>query len=52
MGPEAAGPRLSGRCDACLRLGEPSKGADEQAARFRATGRPVYASLEEVPIVR
>ncbi len=44
--------RLVERCDACLRVGGPSKGADEEAARFRAIGRPVYASLEEVPIVR
>jgi len=43
--------RLVERCDACLRVGGPSKGADEEADRFHATGRPVYASLDEVPIV-
>jgi hypothetical protein len=43
---------LSGRCDAGLRVGGPSKGADEETARFRAAAGPVYASLEEVPIGR
>jgi hypothetical protein len=41
--------RLAERCDACLRIGGPSRGADEEAARFRASGRPVYADLAEVP---
>ena len=40
------------RCDACLRVGGPSRGADEEAARFRALGRPVYAAIEEVPAAR
>ena len=40
---------LVDRCDACVRVGGPSKGADEEALRFRATGRPVYGSLAEVP---
>jgi len=44
--------RLVERCDACLRVGGPSRGADEKAARFRASGRPVYAALEEVPAAR
>lgn len=43
---------LAERCDACLRVGGPSEGADEEAERFRATGRPVYGSLEEVPVAR
>jgi hypothetical protein len=37
------------RCDACLRVGGPSGGADEEAERFKAAGRPVYYSLTEVP---
>lgn len=37
------------RCDACLRIGGPSKGADEEADRFRARGLPVYSRLEDVP---
>ena len=44
--------RLAERCDACLRIGGPSPGADEETARFRASGRPVYARLEEVPGAR
>ncbi len=40
---------LSERCDACLRIGGPSEGADEEAARFRAAGKPVFARLEDVP---
>ena len=43
---------LVDRCDACLRVGGPSKGADEEAERFRASGRPVYGSLAEVPGTR
>lgn len=43
---------LVDRCDACLRVGGPSTGADQEAARFRATGRPVYGSLAEVPGAR
>jgi hypothetical protein len=39
------------RCDACLRIGGPSKGADEEVERFRARGKPVYASVSEVPAV-
>jgi hypothetical protein len=37
------------RCDACLRIGGPSRGADEEAARFRARGLPVYERIEDVP---
>lgn len=37
------------RCDACLRIGGESTGADAEVARFRALGRPVYTRLEDVP---
>lgn len=37
------------RCDACLRVGGPSAGADEEAARFRAEGKPVYTRIEDLP---
>ena len=37
------------RCDACLRIGGPSRGADEEAHRFEAAGRPIYRSLGEIP---
>ena len=37
------------RCDAILRIGGISSGADDEVARFRARGLPVYKSLDEVP---
>ena len=37
------------RCDACLRVGGPSRGADDEVARFRAAGKPVYLAIEDVP---
>jgi len=40
---------LADRCDACLRVGGPSKGADDEVKRFEAAGRPVYRSLVDVP---
>ena len=40
---------LAERCDACLRIGGLSKGADDEMERFRRSGRPVYRSLEDVP---
>ena len=43
---------LVDRCDACLRVGGSSTGADQEAQRFRATGRPVYGSVAEVPGTR
>lgn len=43
---------LAERCDACLRIGGPSKGADGEMERFRAARKPVYRSLEEVPAAR
>jgi len=39
------------RCDACLRIDGPSRGADDEVARFQAAGRPVYFSLDDVPSV-
>jgi hypothetical protein len=40
---------LADRCDACLRVGGPSRGADDEVKRFEAAGRPVYRTLGEVP---
>ena len=37
------------RCDACLRVGGPSRGADDEANRFRAAGKPVFERIEDVP---
>jgi hypothetical protein len=36
------------RCDACLRIGGPSAGAEEEVARFRARSKPVYFDLADV----
>lgn len=41
--------RLARRCDACLRIGGPSAGADRMTAIFERLGRPVYRRLEDVP---
>ena len=41
--------RLARRCDAVLRIGGASSGADAMAKIFRDAGRPVYRSLAEVP---
>ena len=42
---------LADRCDACLRVGGPSTGADDEMKRFKASGRPVYRNVDEVPKV-
>jgi hypothetical protein len=39
---------LAERCDAFLRIGGASVGADQEMARFIAAGKPVFRSLEEV----
>jgi hypothetical protein len=36
------------RCDACLRVGGPSQGADREVQWFSEQGRPVYRSITEV----
>lgn len=41
--------RLVAKCDACLRIGGASAGADEMVALARAAGRQVFFSLSEVP---
>jgi len=43
--------RLVAKCDACLRIGGPSAGADEMVALARAAGRQVFFSLGEIPSV-
>jgi hypothetical protein len=37
------------RCDAALRIGGPSLGADQEVERIAAKGKPVYRRLEDVP---
>jgi hypothetical protein len=41
--------RLARRCDACLRIGGPSAGADQMVAIFRETRRPVFTAVEDLP---
>lgn len=40
---------LAERCEAVLRIGGASTGADQEVARVRARGGQVYGSVEEVP---
>jgi hypothetical protein len=41
--------RLVEKCDACLRIGGPSQGADEMVALSRSLGKTVYFSYIDVP---
>ncbi|WP_211238327.1 hypothetical protein [Deinococcus pimensis] len=41
--------RLLHKCDAVLRVGGPSEGADEMVRTARALDLPVYTSLKDVP---
>ena len=43
--------RLVAKCDACLRIGGASKGADEMVAIAKQYGKTVYHSIEEIPRV-
>ncbi|MES2803409.1 MAG: DUF1937 family protein [Bdellovibrionota bacterium] len=38
------------KCDAVLRIGGESQGADQEVEKFAARGLPVYLSIEEVPV--
>jgi hypothetical protein len=38
-----------GRCDACLRIGGASEGADRMVATARRLGKVVYTDLEQIP---
>ncbi len=40
------------RCDAVVRIGGPSKGADDEVAIFTRAGKPVYRAIEEIPGTR
>lgn len=42
---------LADRCDAVLRTGGLSRGADDEVERVRARGGHVYRSIEEIPDV-
>ena len=41
--------RLVAKCDGCLRIGGPSKGADEMVALARQAGKRVFMRFEDVP---
>jgi hypothetical protein len=43
--------RLVARCDGCLRIGGPSKGADEMVAIARENGKQVFMRFEDIPPV-
>ena len=43
--------RIAARCDACLRIGGPSAGADAMVAILARAGRPVFHQVEELPPV-
>lgn len=42
------GRALVARCDACLRIGGPSQGADEMVALAKAHGHKVYYRIEDI----
>ena len=41
--------RVLARCDACLRIGGASSGADRMVQTARDLGKTVYTSIEDVP---
>ena len=40
---------LADRCDAVLRIGGPSTGADQEVEAFEARGLPVFRNIDDVP---
>jgi hypothetical protein len=40
------------RCDACLRIGGPSQGADEMVKVARQNGKLVFQRFEDIPAVQ
>lgn len=41
--------RLVAKCDACLRIGGPSAGADEMVALAKENGKLVFYSFDDIP---
>jgi hypothetical protein len=41
--------RVLARCDACLRIGGPSEGADRMVATARRLGKTVFTDIGQVP---
>ena len=44
--------RLLSHCDAILRIGGPSAGADDMIRQARIMGKRVFAAIEDVPVAR
>jgi hypothetical protein len=44
--------QLVARCDACLRIGGPSQGADEMVELARQHGKLVFQRFEDIPLAR
>src|SRR6476620_12608777 len=42
--------RLVAKCDACLRIGGPSAGADEMVALAKQNGKLVFDRVEDIPV--
>jgi hypothetical protein len=40
---------LTSRCDAIVRIGGASRGADREVAAFQERGLPVYFSVDDIP---
>ncbi|MFN8443900.1 MAG: hypothetical protein U0175_24180 [Caldilineaceae bacterium] len=43
--------RILDQCGAVLRIGGPSTGADEMVRHARSTGKRVYYSVDEIPVM-
>ena len=43
---------MADRCDAVLRIGGASTGADQEVEVFKEKGLPIYYSLDEIPNVK
>ncbi len=41
--------RMALRCDACLRIGGPSTGADEMVRLAESLGQTIYHTVEDIP---
>ncbi len=41
--------RLVAKCDACLRIGGPSAGADEMVALAKENGKEIFYRYEDIP---
>ena len=43
---------LADSCDAILRIGGSSAGADQEVARLKAEGKRVYVDIDDIPDLR